>query len=186
MEKIYITGTGRCGTTFLMKLFTFLNFDTGYTKFNYNKGIVENCNAGMENVYYSKPSIIKSPGMIELFPDIVQHPDIIIKAVIIPIRDYKMAAISRVNHKNQGGGLWNAIDEETQTSFYHKIIANYVYYMTKYDINTIFIDFDRMISDKSYLFNKLSFILSEKNISFDMFSLIYDEVAETCKPKKFI
>ena len=34
-NKILITGTGRCGTTFLIKLFTFLGFDTGYDKSNY-------------------------------------------------------------------------------------------------------------------------------------------------------
>ena len=35
MEKILITGTGRCGTTFLIKLFSFLDFDTGYNRDNY-------------------------------------------------------------------------------------------------------------------------------------------------------
>ena len=30
-------------------------------------------------------------------------------------------------------------------------MSNYVYYMTKYDINTIFIDFDRIVNDKIYL-----------------------------------
>ena len=39
MEKILITGTGRCGTTFLIKLFSFLEFDTGFTKNDYNKYI---------------------------------------------------------------------------------------------------------------------------------------------------
>ena len=29
MEKILITGTGRCGTTFLIKLFSFLGYNTG-------------------------------------------------------------------------------------------------------------------------------------------------------------
>jgi len=48
--------------------------------------------------------------------------------------------------------------------------------MTKYEINTIFIDFDKMISDKAYLYNKLSSVLNEKNISFDIFSTIYDEI----------
>lgn len=41
-SKIYITGTGRCGTTFLIKLFSFLNFDTGYNKNNYGNYIFFN------------------------------------------------------------------------------------------------------------------------------------------------
>lgn len=49
--------------------------------------------------------------------------------------------------------------------------------MTKYDIPTIFIDFDKMINDKKYLFDKIKSILDEKNIDFDNFSNIYDEVS---------
>jgi len=45
MEKIFITGTGRCGTTFLIKLFTFLNFNTGFNKSNYQRFIFSHCNA---------------------------------------------------------------------------------------------------------------------------------------------
>ena len=44
MEKILITGTGRSGTTFLIKLFTFLEYDTGYTKLNYSNHISNNHN----------------------------------------------------------------------------------------------------------------------------------------------
>ena len=36
-KKILITGTGRSGTTFLIKLFTFLGFDTGFDKKNFSK-----------------------------------------------------------------------------------------------------------------------------------------------------
>lgn len=53
----------------------------------------------------------------------------------------------------------------------------YIYIMTKYDIPTIFIDFDKMINDKKYLFDKIKSILDEKNIDFDNFSNIYDEVS---------
>ena len=48
MEKILITGTGRCGTTFLIKLFSFLDFNTGYNRNNYKLSIYSNCNSGME------------------------------------------------------------------------------------------------------------------------------------------
>ena len=47
-NKILISGTGRCGTTFLIKLFTFLEMDTGYSRENYEKHISTNCNSGME------------------------------------------------------------------------------------------------------------------------------------------
>jgi len=39
MEKYLNSGTGRCGTTFLIKLFSFLDYDTGYNMENYNNHI---------------------------------------------------------------------------------------------------------------------------------------------------
>jgi hypothetical protein len=59
MEKILITGTGCCGTTFLIKLFSFLDFHTGYDRNNYEKFISNNCNSGMERQYKEKYYILK-------------------------------------------------------------------------------------------------------------------------------
>lgn len=61
MAKILITGTGRCGTTFLIKLFTFLGFDTGFNETNYNNSISSNCNSGMEKKYTDRRSVLKNP-----------------------------------------------------------------------------------------------------------------------------
>lgn len=55
--------------------------------------------------------------------------------------------------------------------------------MTKYEIDTIFIDFDKMIQDKKYLYAKLKCILNEKNIDFEYFSKIYEIVSLTSRPK---
>jgi len=46
-------------------------------------------------------------------------------------------------------GLWFAKDEKTQLKFYKNIMSNYIYFMTKYDIPTLFLDFDRMVTDKN-------------------------------------
>ena len=183
MEKILITGTGRCGTTFLIKLFTFLEFDTGFDKETYQSRINSQCNSGMERTYKENHYILKNPLFILNMETIIKDKNINVKKVIIPIRDYKLSARSRVKHKNKPGGLWNSKDEKSQIVFYNEIISNYVYLMTKYDINTIFIDFDKMINNKNYLFDKLKNILDEKNIGFDCFYKIYDEVSLTSKPK---
>jgi hypothetical protein len=186
MEKILITGTGRSGTTFLIKLFTFLDFDTGYTKANYINFINKSCNSGMEKEFNSPNYVLKNPTYIEKIDDIfktLSKNKINIKLVIIPIRDYKESAASRVSYKIHAGGLWNAKNEGEQILFYNKIMANYLFYMTKYEINTLFLDFVKMVNDKEYLFNKLKNILDEKNITFDVFSSVYDEVTEISKPK---
>jgi hypothetical protein len=181
-EKIFITGTGRCGTTFLIKLFTFLDYDTGFNTENYQEYIFEKCNSGMEKPYTANNYILKNPEFLTQIEDIRKH-NITIKYVILPIRDYKTSALSRVSHDRKCGGLWCAYDEHSQINFYKEIMANYIYLMTKYEINTIFIDFDKMICSKEYLFDKLKNIMDEKEISFEFFSKKYDEVTLTSKPK---
>tara|TARA_B100000886_G_C20401090_1_gene482618 strand:- start:1078 stop:1629 length:552 start_codon:yes stop_codon:yes gene_type:complete len=183
MEKILITGTGRCGTTFLIKIFSFLNFNTGFNKDNYKNSIFSNgCNTGMERYYDDNYYILKNPEFMENIENIVKDKSIKIKNVIIPIRDLKLSAKSRVKYGNEVGGLWKAEDELSQIEFYKKILLNYILISTKYDINTIFLDFDKMISDKIYLYNKLKNILDEKNIDLETFSNIYDEATMCSKP----
>jgi hypothetical protein len=182
MEKILITGTGRCGTTFLIKLFSFLDFDTGYTRSNYSLYIVPDCNSGMERNYKDNYYILKNPKFIDNIENIIKDTSIKIKNIIIPIRDLKMSANSRIKNGNENGGLWNATDELSQINFYKNILANYIVISTKYNINTIFIDFDKMINDKTYLFNKLKNILDEKNIDLETFTSVYDEVSLSSKP----
>lgn len=175
MEKILITGTGRCGTTFLIKIFSFLGFDTGFNINNYKEYIFSNCNSGMEKQYKANHYILKSPTFLADKEKIVKDKkNITIKTVIIPLRDLDASAQSRVNHKNKPGGLWNANDKLSQINYYKDIISNYIIISTKYDLNTIFIDFDKMINNKQYLFNKLKNILDEKNINFKKFSDIYE------------
>jgi hypothetical protein len=182
MEKILITGTGRCGTTFLIKLFSFLGFDTGFDRTNYKNFISANCNSGMERLYNEKFYILKNPNFLVNINSILQDKSVKIKSVIIPMREIKKSAVSRVNHKNNAGGLLGAVDEKSQIRFFNHMISNYIYFMTKYDINTIFIDFEKMVNDKSYLFDKIKNILDEKNIEFEQFSNIYDEVTLISKP----
>lgn len=182
MEKILITGTGRCGTTFLIKLFSFLDFNTGYNRDNFNSSIYVNCNSGMERSYTDNYYILKNPIFINNIENIIKDKSIKIKNIIIPIRDLEMSAKSRVKHGKTCGGLWNAKDELSQIDFYKNLLTNYILISTKYDINTIFIDFDKMINDKTYLFNKLKFILDEKNIDLEKFSLVYEEVSLSSKP----
>lgn len=183
MEKILITGTGRCGTTFLIKLFTFLEFDTGFTKMNYKQFIYSNCNSGMERFYTDPFYILKNPTFITDIKKIISDTSVKIKTVIIPIRDLKDSAISRVNHGNMNGGLWNATDEQSQIKFFESILSNYKNVMTELNINTIFIDFKEMTNNKFYLFNKLKPILDEKHIEFELFCNVYDEVTLTCVKK---
>lgn len=184
MEKILITGTGRCGTTFLIKIFSFLNYYTGFNKTNYETGISKNCNSGMELDTMAPYYIIKSPYFLRDIDKIVANRMIKIKLVIIPVRDFTQSAKSRVSHGNEAGGLWDASNLDEQIKFYEKIMSNYRIVMTTHGINTIFLDFDQMITDKQYLFEKLKVVLDEKQINFPEFSSVYDEVTVISAPPK--
>ncbi len=105
MEKILITGTGRCGTTFLIKLFSFLDFDTGYNRNNYKLSISSNCNSGMEREYTDNYYILKNPVFMMNIEEIVKDKSIKIKTIIVPVRNLIMSAKSRVKHVTLNGGL---------------------------------------------------------------------------------
>ena len=139
----------------------------------------------MELEYNDIHYVLKNPRFIENIETIVNDKEINIKNVIIPIRNYTESAKSRFNNgdQNTGGGLWNANTEDEQLLFYNKIMSNYLYFMVTRDINTIFLDFEKMVNNKKYLFNKLKSILEEKNICFCIFSDLYDIVSSTSKPK---
>ncbi len=181
MKKILITGTGRCGTTFIIKLFTFMGFDTGFDKKNYSNYIFKNCNSGMEKDISVNHHIIKSPFFFRDIDKIYNEHDI--EYVIVPIRNYEESAKSRARHQKREGGLWNAKNEEEQVQYFYKLTSNYLYQMTKYNIPTIFIHFEKMIIDKQYLFDTLQPILSSRHISFEDFSDSYDEASSSSKPK---
>jgi hypothetical protein len=189
MEKTLVTGTGRSGTTFLIKLFSFLGFDTGFDRNNYERHIAKNCNAGMEHNAHparAKHAVLKSPLYMRDIRSIFQSKDLRLKRVIIPVREYGAATASRRKNAGKAGGWFNAGNEEDQLRFFHRIVAEYVYYMTKYDVPTIFLDFERMVTDKEYLYRMLDPMLRErdggKGTDFQTFSAVYDEVSAISKP----
>ena len=176
-EKIIISGTGRCGTTFLMMLFTFLGLDTGYTRDNYFCYLdIESC-SGMENIDIREPQkIIKNP---YYFLD--NHIKNVMKTVkvkymIIPIQDYEKSAESREKLGGLRGGLWEASNKEEQIKSYYKMMSEYMLNMVRYDIPTIFLDFDRMVSSSEYLYEKLKSMMEEENVEFEKFDKKFQEV----------
>jgi hypothetical protein len=181
-KKILITGTGRCGTTFLIKLFSFLDFDTGFTKNTFNRHISANCNSGMELHYQSKHRYLKNPTfMCDIDKIHLSYSKDVL--FIVPIRSFEESAKSRTIHKYNNGGLWNANNFNEQLEFYNKTFSNFIRKVTKYDMDIIFIDFDRMITDKLYLYNKLKQIVTIEKVTFEKFSKEYEFASTSSKPK---
>ena len=134
-----------------------------------------NKNCIFEKKYNDKNYILKNPSFINNIKQIVNDKNIEIEYFILPIRDYEKSADSRVKHGRSSGGLWCAKNKEEQINFYYKIISTYMLYYIQYNIPTIFLDFEKMVSDKDYLFEKLLPILLKKNIKKEHFNMEFIE-----------
>lgn len=185
--KVLITGTGRSGTTFLIQLLTFLDLDTGYHRETYSKHVFGISGSGMERPISAPHKFLKSPFYIETLGQDMKdflRMNTSIQAVIMPIRDYTESAVSRFRLGNGGkGGLWKASDVPSQENMYYKIMAEYLLSMVVYDINTIFIDYNRMVSDPVYLYTKVRQVLPH-NISVEKFTDAFQEASEVNERSK--
>src|SRR5271156_3917029 len=113
-----ITSTGRSGTTFLMLIYVFLKFNTGFTTDNFDKYIFKNCNAGLEFgmhhiQHYPNLEVVKNPWFMNNLNVIAERYKI--EYLITPLRNFVDSANSRVKYKNLAGGLTgNATDVDSQ------------------------------------------------------------------------
>lgn len=109
-DKIFITGSGRAGTTFLVKLLTRLGFSTGLYPFEEDKGDYKNTRAGCEveinltsdleesrRIMREAPFIIKGPAFSTELKNIMDYGLANIIHVFLPVRDFHKAAKSRVD-----------------------------------------------------------------------------------------
>ena len=201
-KKILIMGTGRAGTTFLVRMFTRLGFETGWTKDNYQNGISVGSNSGLEymanlqavidNYDSRKIEVYKAPQYTYQLNDNRAQFVADKFIVIIPIRKFEESAKSREinNAKKRDGNFYGMTNSGKLVKSYldqlendHRVIANYIYFMTKFEIETIFLNFETMIRDPQYLFDKMSKILLFKNVNFHSFCESYKIVSEESKPK---
>jgi len=170
-KKIIITGTGRCGTSFLIMLFILLGLDTGFTRENYRRYFFIQCKAGLEKPITDQSKYLKNPYFILQMDDIYKN----LELVIIPLRDLNEASKSRNRNGNRNGGLWGAKNINEQKQFYEKILSNYLVKMVQFNIPTIFLDFEKMIIDSKYLFQKLEYVMKKENINYEYFENIFNE-----------
>lgn len=89
-DRVIICGTGRAGTSFLVRLLTRLGYDTGYTvdKDGYHAGIRAGCEHRADGwqdpaVWAELPEVVKSP-FLSLYLKQVPVP---VRRVLIPVRN---------------------------------------------------------------------------------------------------
>lgn len=153
MSKVIITGTGRAGTSFLVRLLTLLGEDTGFTK---DDDIIPQLRAGLEHKldWHSAkslrqgPRIIKKP-LLSLSLKEVMEQGLNVEAVIIPVRDIDEVVESR----KTSGTNWmgNKTKKKSMEMLYQAIYA-----CTSTDTPVILMDFDKMVTDGVYCHKKLN------------------------------
>ena len=171
-SKVIITGTGRCGTTYLMKIFTLLGCDTGYSKDNMKYHIYIKCQSGLEKQDFNS-KIIKNPKFSYKMPDLIKKLDI--GLVIVPIRKIEDCTTSRVRLGKDNGGM-----PENINNYDEMLIENYkrlsilISDLVRLDIKYVLLDFEKMINNSNYLYKKLepylSIISPEYKINFEEFN----------------
>lgn len=185
-HHLLIAGTGRAGTTFLVRYLTAMGLDTHLSRRGERAWTDEQAQAGLEDFPVGPnledlPYVVKTPMLYEFIDQVLENPDIQVDGAIIPIRNLREAASSRIILERRamyasqpwlahmektwgasaivpGGIVYSlrAIDEARILAMgFHVLIEHLVHA----DIKLIFIDFPRMIHDGDYLFATLASFL---------------------------
>jgi len=174
-----ISGTGRAGTTFLVQLFTRLGLDTGFSEETLTVDKI--ANAGLErcNITDKSPYILKSPWFCDTIEKIVLAN--VIDCVIIPMRNLKDAAASRIRVQNNHGpekrktpvpgGLWHTYDPDEQEKILAIQFTRLVQTLIAHEIPMFFLHFPRFAQDAMYLYQKVKFLMPHR--SFEEFVTIF-------------
>jgi hypothetical protein len=179
---IFIAGTGRSGTSFLVRYLTELGLDTHISRRGKDAHWDEAANAGFEDLAVSSspealPYVVKSPWLYQHIGELIESKAVRIRVVIIPVRDLVDAATSRslvelrAIHQaapwmatlnktwehwghTPGGAVFslNPLDQARLLAVGFHILIET---LVRADIPILFLEFPRLVEDGPYLFNKL-------------------------------
>jgi hypothetical protein len=181
-HKVIITGTGRAGTTFLVRLLSAMGLDTGISDRNWDRKYFEHCNAGLEHEILDPktPYIVKNPALCQSLAGALATGRFVIDHAYIPIRELAAVAASRAAvggaYGSRPGGLWGTSDPGMQGAVMGEHFHGLIHTLVAHEIPHTFILFPKMVTDPTYTYRKLEFLM--KGISLDVFSGAFRRTAE--------
>jgi hypothetical protein len=180
-HHLLIAGTGRAGTSFLVRWLAAAGLQT-HLAGHATPAWHEDANAGLEDLpvvadWEAAPYVMKSPWLVEVIDELLADPRIVLDGVIIPVRDLTEAATSRVVQELQAahrknawmsglsrsfeqwgttpGGVVYSLDPVDQARLLAVSFHRLVQRLVKADIPVVLLDFPRLALDADYLFGKL-------------------------------
>jgi hypothetical protein len=202
-----IAGTGRAGTSFLVRYLTELGLDTHLARHGEKDSWDEHANAGLETVPLTSegadlPYVVKYPWLHQCIDHILTSDSLRFDAVIIPVRELGEAAISRTlvelqaMHRtlpwmvemdqswevwgNTPGGLTYSLNPLDQGRLLAVGFHQLIERLTRADIPIVLLAFPRLAEDPHYLFRKLRPLLPA-TVSEDAAGKAHARVSELAK-----
>lgn len=178
MNNIIITGSGRAGTTVLMKIITALGYNTGFDE-------IESDDAGMELPdpieRLKDVHIIKSPELSDALDQVYERCKKF--HVVICVRSISDVTSSRLSRIGMKGGLAGTENPDEQYVYLLERQNRMLEQLAKYDIDHTLIWFDKMMDSPLYLYYKLKPLLED--MEFSSFRMVYNELIDRSKIKTY-
>lgn len=171
MKYTIISGTGRAGTTLLVRILTKAGIDTGFDPAQLPVDPI--AQAGLELDIRTKPScaVVKSPWIATYIEEVLLDDQITIDHAIICTRKLFDAAesrrrVQRLNHRSLAvpGGLWGTSEPNQQEIYLTEMFYKLVFHLSAHDVPMTFLHFPRFASDCDYLLARLLPIFPNCNL----------------------
>lgn len=181
-RKAIITGTGRAGTTFLVRLLTELGLDTGFTRETWRKDFHTHSQAGLEHDITAPdaPYIVKNPALCTELAPLLAAGLVEIDHAFIPIRELNAASLSRARvggaNGNVPGGLWLTDDPAKQQAALAGAFHGLVHTLVAHEVPFTFLHFPRIVQEPRYAYRQLAPLL--KDMPWETFLSAFKRVSD--------
>lgn len=181
-RHLLITGTGRSGTSFLVRWLDALGMETHFSRFGDYAAWDDEANAGAENLPLpaldaEMPYVVKSPWVSEFVDQLLADPAIALDGVIVPMRNLMDVAASRTilemrdmaagadwlelmeapwAHRGSApGGIIYSLHPLDQARVLALGFHRLLERLVAADVPVVLLGFPRMVEDADYLFDRL-------------------------------